>query len=172
MEGGVEHGYHGHIVAHHFTACHDTGDVGRVVQRSKRRALLNGFHHSTVNPYGRGKLLSAVNHTVANSVNLLHGADHAVFLAGELVDNGCNGFRMGGQADVFIINRLVSYQRGVLQVSVDTDSLAKAFRHDGFGLHIDQLVLEGGAACVDNKNFHRWVSFRIVNIINLRYNIL
>ena len=36
----------------------------------------------------------------------------------------------------------------------DTDSLAEAFGLDGFIGSIDELVLKGGAACVDDKDFH------------------
>ena len=88
--------------------------------------------------------------------------DNAVFCAGEFIDNGGNGFRMGGQIDVFVINRFVSDERRVFQMTADPDSFTKAFRHDGFRLHVDQLVFERGAACIDHKNFHSIDSFQLV----------
>ena len=100
-----------------------------------------------------------MDHTVADCIDLAHGIDHAVFCAGELFDNGGNGFGMSGQGNIFVVNRLISYQRTVLQVTVNANAFAETLGHDLFGLHIDQLVLQRGAACVDNENFHEFGSF-------------
>ena len=49
---------------------------------------------------------------------------------------------------------LAAYQRAVLEVAVDADALTQPLCHDLLVGHVDELVLEGGAACVNNKNFH------------------
>ena len=66
---------------------------------------------------------------------------------------------MGGHGHIFIENALAAHHGGVLQMTVDADALAKAFGHDLLGLHIDELILQRGAAGVDNKNFHYFVPF-------------
>ena len=91
---------------------------------------------------------------MTNCVDLLHGGDNAVFRTGQLLDNGSNGLGVGGQADILIKDGLAPHQRAVLQMSVDTDALAETLGHELFGLHVDELVFEGGAACVNYKNFH------------------
>ena len=65
------------------------------------------------------------------------------------------------------VGGLVADERALL-----TDTLTVTLGDHLLIIHVDQLIFQAGAACVDNKNFHRWVSFRIVNKINLRYNIL
>ena len=42
----------------------------------------------------------------------------------------------------------------VADVAVDADSFAKTLCDNFFGVHLDELVFEGRAACVDNKYFH------------------
>ncbi len=91
---------------------------------------------------------------MTHRVDLLHGGDNTEFGAGQLLDNSGNGLRVGGEADILVKDGLTAHQRAVLQMSVDTDALAETLGHELFGLHVDELVFEGGAACVDNKNFH------------------
>ena len=100
-----------------------------------------------------------MNDAVADSVDLLHGGDNAVLGAGELVDNSGNCLCVGGHCKILIKYGLAAYQGAVLEVAVDTDALAKALSHDRLGLHVDKLILQGRAACVDNKNFHSDIPF-------------
>ena len=158
MESGVENCDHGDI-AHDITAGIDADDVCGIVQRSKWSALLKSLHDLVGDENGGSKLLAAVNDTVTDSVDLLHGADDAVLGACELVDDCRNSLGVSGQGNVLIENGLAADQRAVLEVTVDTDALAKALGHDRLGLHVDKLVLQRGAACVDNKNLHYKIPF-------------
>ena len=158
MESGVENCDHGDI-AHDITAGIDADDVCGIVQGGKGGALLESLHDLVCDEDGGSKLLTAVNDTVADSVNLLHGADNAVLGTGKLVNNRCNCLGVSGHGKIFIENGLAAYQRTVLEVAVDADTLAETLSHYGLGLHIDQLVLQRGAACVDNKNLHYKIPF-------------
>ena len=160
MEGGVEHGDHGDL-AHDGAAGVDAGDVGGIVQRGEGGALLDGLHHFVVDEHGGGELLAAVDHAVTDRVDLFHGVDHAVLGAGEFINDGGNGLGMRGHGHVFVKNRFPLHQRRVLEVTVDADALAQPLGHDGLGLHVDELIFEGGAARVDDKNFHVFVSFHL-----------
>ena len=124
------------------------------MQRREGDALFNGAHDLVVDQHGGGELLTAVDHAVTDGVDLLHGADYAVFLARQLVDHSSDRLGVGGHGNIFIENRLVAHQRAVLEMAVDADALAKALGHDSFALHVDQLILQRGAACVDDENFH------------------
>ena len=154
VEGGVEHGDHGHILAHDGLAGVDAGDVGGVVQRGKGGAFVKSLHNLGVNLDGGGKLLTAVNDAVTNSVNLLHGGHNAVLGAGKLVDNSRNSLRVSGHGHVLIENGLAADERGVLEMAVYANTLAEAFCKDSLSVHVKKLILQRGAAGVDNKNFH------------------
>ena len=52
--------------------------------------------------------------------------------------------------------KLGADQWAVLEVAVDADALTQPLCHDLLVGHVDELVLEGGAACVDNKNFQEY----------------
>ena len=158
MESGVEHCDHGHV-AHDGLAGLDAGEVRGVVQRSERDALFDSVHDRSVNENGLGELLAAVEHTVADSVYLTHGGDHAVLGAYELVDRCGDSLGMRGHGDIRFKNLLVADQRGVLEMTVNADALAQALGHDLFGLHVDQLILKRGAAGIDNKDLHYLFSF-------------
>ena len=159
MERGVKHGDHRHVVAHDGAAGVDAGDVGGVVQRGERRALLERGHDGVVDLDGTGKLLTAVDDTVADGVDLLHGGDHTVLGAGQLVDDRSDGLGVGGHRQVFVKDRLAADERGVLEVAVDADALAQTLGQNVFGLHVDQLILQGRAAGIDDKNFHSQIPF-------------
>ena len=158
MESGVEHCGHGHV-AHDGLAGLDAGEVRGVVQRSERDELFDSVHDRSVNENGLGELLAAVEHTVADSVYLTHGGDHAVLGAYELFDRCGDSLGMRGHGDIRFKNLLVANQRGVLEMTVNADALAQALGHDLFGLHVDQLILKRGAAGIDNKDLHYLFSF-------------
>ena len=158
MESGVEHCDHGHV-AHDCLACLDAGEVCGVVQRPEGNALFNSVHDRPVDENGLGEFLTAVEHAVADSVYLAHGGDHAVLRAYELVDRCGDSLGMRGHGDIRFKNLLVADQRGVLEMTVNADALAQALSHDLFGLHVDQLILERGAAGIDNKDLHYLFSF-------------
>ena len=100
-----------------------------------------------------------MNHAVADGVNLGHGGNHTVFRTGQLVDDGCDRFGMRGHGKIFIKHGLSANQGAVLQVTADPDALAKTLCENGFGFHVDQLIFQGRAASIDNKNFHELRSF-------------
>ena len=45
----------------------------------------------------------------------------------------------------------------ILVINAGSSSL----KYQLFAFHVDELVLEGGAACVDDKNFHESFSFHL-----------
>ena len=158
MEGGVEYADHGNV-AHDLTAGIDAGDVCGVVQGSEGSAFLEGCHDLVGDKHGGSELLAAVNDTVTDSVDLLHGGHDTVFLAGELLDDSSYCLGMGGKGDILVEYGLIADEGAVLEMTVDADTLAETLCHYLFGLHVDELILEGGAACVDNKNLHYKIPF-------------
>ena len=123
------------------------------MQRRKRGALLERGHNVVIDLHGAGKLLTAMDDTVTDSVDLIHGGDNAVLGAGELLDDSGDRFGMRGHGDVLVKNGLITAERSVLQMTVNADTLAKAFRENLFRLHIDELILQRRAARIDYKNF-------------------
>ena len=150
MERGVEHGNHGNA-GHLLLAGLDADDVGGVVERSQGVALLNGSHNLVGDDHGGSELLAAMDHTVANCVDLLHGSDYAVLGIHQSVEHGCNGLGMGGHCHVNRVQLFLALDLGLVgELTVDADALAQALCQKIAGGGIQQLVLEGGAAGIDN----------------------
>ena len=153
MEGGVEHGHLGHV-AHDGLAGVDAGDVGGVVEGGQGNALGDGGHDVLVDQHRVGKLLAAVDDAVTHGADLPHALDHAVLLAGQLIQHGGNGLGVGGHGHVLVEHGLAVLGL-VGQVAVDADALAQTLGQELLALHVQQLVLQRGGAAVDNKNFHK-----------------
>ena len=79
---------------------------------------------------------------VADGVDLLHGADNAVFGAGELLNDRGDCLGVGGHGNVLVEDGLAADQGGVLEVAVDPNSLAEALGHDLLGLHVDDALVD------------------------------
>ena len=124
------------------------------MQRGERGALVERCHDGIVDLHGVCELLAAVDNAMTDSVDLFHGLHNAVFLARELFDDGGDSLGVRRHGDVLVENALPADERGVLEMTVDAYALAQTLGHDLLGLHVDQLVLQGRAARIDNKNFH------------------
>ena len=154
MEGGVEHGDHGHA-GHELLAGLDADDVGGVVQGREGIALLDGGHDLVGDDDGLGELLAAVDHAVTDRVDLLHGADDTVLLVHESVQNSRDGFVVSGHGDVGGLDGLLALELGLVgELAVDADALAKALGEQRAGGGIEKLILQGRASCVDDQNIH------------------
>ena len=152
MEGGVEHGYHGGA-GHKGLAGLDPDDVGGIVERSQGVALLNGGHYLIGDEHALGKLLAAVNHTVAHCIDLLHRADHAVLRVHQSVEHGLDGLGVGGHGHVGLFDGLLAV-RLVGKLAVNANTLAQALGQHLLRLGVEQLILQGRAAGVDDQNIH------------------
>ena len=156
-EGGVEHGDLRHT-GHRRLARLDAHEVGGVVQRPEREALFDGGFARVVHDAGLGELNAAVENTVADGADLRHRLDNAVFLAGQLFENGLDRFLVGGERNVRFVNGLAVLGL-VGQTAVDADALTKTFGKQRLVLHVDELILQRRAAGVDNQNLHWFGSF-------------
>ena len=151
MEGGVEHGNLG-LVGHDGLAGADTHEVGGVVQGAQGDALLNGGDAGVVDEAGLGEGHAAVQDAVAHGVDLIGGLDHAIDRIHQDVQNGLDGFGMGGHGD--IQHNFIAAGDAVVQPSVDADSLAQALGGHVAGVRVHQLILQRRTACVDNQYIH------------------
>ena len=152
VEGGVEHGHHGHA-GHDLLTGADAGDVGGVVEGGQGDALLNGGHDLVVNAHGGGELLPAVDHPVAHRVDLGGGLNDPVLRAQQGVQHGLDGLGMGGHGDLKLVLGVLGGDL-VGQAAVDADALAQALGQHLAGVGVHELILEGRATCVDDQNFH------------------
>ena len=96
-----------------------------------------------------------MDHAVTDRVDLLHGADDAVLLVHEGVQNSRDGFVVGGHGDVSGLDGLLALELGLVgELAVDADALAKALGEQRAGGGIEKLILQGRASCVDDQNIH------------------
>ena len=150
MEGGVEHGHHGDA-GHDLGAGADADQVGGVVQRSQGVAVLDGLQHLVGDQDGLVESLAAVDHPVTHSIDLLHAGDHAVLLVHKGVQNGLDGLGMGGHGHVNGVLLFLTGDLGLIgELAVDADALAQALGQQLAVFGVQQLILQGRAAGVDD----------------------
>ena len=96
-----------------------------------------------------------MHHAVTHSVDLLHGTDDAVPGVHQSVQNGLDGLGMGGHGHIDGVQHLLAFHLGLVgELAVDADALAQALGQQGAGLGVQQLILQGRTAGVDDENVH------------------
>ena len=128
------------------------------MQRAEGDRFSDGRLYGLRNEGGGGKLIAAVEYTVADRADLVHALYDAAVFGCESVENELyrrNVVRHG----LFVYNGLAAY-RGMLELgAVYAYALAGALRDDGFVIHIEKLIFQRRAAGIDNKDLHLPVSF-------------
>ena len=152
MERGVEHSDLG-LARHGLLAGLDAHEVGGVVQRAEGDAVADGLLAGLVDDAALNKLVAAVQDAVADSVDLVNGLDNAVLRIDQNGHDRLDRFLMGGHGDV-LFHLLAACGNLVRQTAVQTDTLAQTLGGDVAGVRVHELVLEAGAASVDNQNVH------------------
>ena len=90
---------------------------------------------------------------MADGIDFVCGGDYAVFRVHQNFQNCGNGLGMGGHGNL-PLHLLVLGRNLVRQTAVEPDALAETFGGDSAGLRVHQLILQAGAAGVDNQNVH------------------
>ena len=150
MESSVKHSdLRG--LGHDSLAGTDAHQVCGVVEGSQGDALLNGLDDLVIDDAGLGELHAAVQDAVADSIDLVGGLDDTVLGINQDLQDSGNCLGMGGHGDVpddLLVADLVG------QTAVDINTLTQALSGNHAGIRIHQLILQAGAACVDNQNVH------------------
>ena len=102
---------------------------------------------------GLGEFFAAVNHAVANCVDLFQAVYHFILAGGEQFSQFFKSLGVGGEVAVQL--NFSSIGQFVDNAAVDADSLTEALGQDRLVGHVHQLVFQGRTACVDNQYFHR-----------------
>ena len=132
------------------------------MQRSQGDALLNGGHDLAGDEGGGGKLLAAVHHAMAHGVDLRGALDHAVLGREQGVQHGLDSLGVGRHGDFKFVFGIPG-RDFVGQATVDADALAQTLGQHLAGLGVHELILQGGAAGVDDQDFHVYdLSFKFV----------
>ena len=105
------------------------------------------------------ELLAAVNHAVADGVDLGNALDDLALAGGHLLDDlgeslGVGG-EDGGRGGLVAVGLMGDH------AALHADALAQTFAQDLLALHVDQLVLQAGRTAVDNQNFHGISSLKL-----------
>ena len=152
MERGVEHGDL-RLARHGLFTGFDAHEVGGVVERAEGDALADGFLAGVGDDAALDELVAAVEHAMADRVDLVDGLDNAVFRIDQNVHDRLDGFLMRGHRDV-LFKLLARGDDLVVQTAVQTDALAEALGGDDAGIGVHQLILQAGAAGIDDQNIH------------------
>ncbi len=151
MECGIEDSDHG-LFGHDILTSLDADNVGGVVERCQGDTFLDALHDLSVDDDRLGEGFTAVHHTVADCVDFVHALDDAIVVVLQHSQHFLDGSLVIGHIDICVKHVLAG--GGVLQVSVDADSLTKTLCQNDLGIGVEQLILQRRAACVNNQNFH------------------
>ena len=148
MEGSIENGNHGNAGHKFLTGAH-THNMSGVMERSHGEGcfhILDGFFRCN---RGLGEESPAVHVTMADTVDFFEIGDDAVIFVYESVEHHFNG-------DVMIFNVRFDFvfvfaggfvgKQGVVQ----TDAIHKAFGHNAFIIHINELIFQRRTAAVQH----------------------
>ena len=139
------------------------------MQRAERDAGADGLNARVVDKAALGELRAAVENAVADRVDLVHAGDNTVCRVDQRVQNGLDRLCVGGHGNVNGVDLLLALHEGLVgELTVDPDALAQALRQKNLAVHINELILQGGAAGVDDKNLHVVKSLSIVNYQSFR----
>ena len=159
LREGVVVGLGGHVVVEggvsdddvadlreHLAADLDNVGLGVVVERGERGDLTDPGEGLVGDNLGLGEVPTALNDAVADAVDGLVNAleDLEDVLDGRLV------IRQGNVELLLAAAHLGVADEG----AIDADALAVALGVDLASVDVEQLVLERGAACVDDENVH------------------
>ena len=152
MERGVEYGNLG-LARHGLLTGFDTHEVGGVVERAEGDAVADGLLAGLVDEAGGNKLVAAMEHAMADRVDLVNGLDNAVLGVNENGHDSLDGFLVSGHGNV-LLHLLTGCGNLVGQPSVKANTLAKTLCGNVAGVGIHQLILQARAARVDDQNVH------------------
>ena len=152
VESGIKYCYLGYT-GHDSLTSTDTGKVVGVVERAEFAALFDCCNNVLVDDNGTGELLTAVKYAVTYCCDLAHRSDNAVIGRYESIGNELDSLTVVSHLDVDLV--VLTTGNLVLEVTAfDTDTVTHTLCEYGLIGHIDKLILDGRASCVDNENFH------------------
>ena len=150
VEAGVKYGNLRN--AHNLLALYDTLEVRGVVKRAEVAALLDNSLNFLGNENRARELLAAVEDSVTYRTDLIDGCDNAELRVNEGVKHELERLTVSGKRGLGLV--ILSAGNLELESGLAAYLLANTLCDNLFVVHIDELELERGAACVDNKNFH------------------
>ena len=152
MERRVKHRHLGHVLAEGGHGGVDALHMGGIMQRGQGGIPLDVREHLCVDAHRFIILGAALHHPVPDGGYLGEVVDDFSFPFGQSQLHLFEGGGVIRHGDFLRHHPAVS--RLVGEPAVDSDALAQPFGHDHLAVHVDELILEGGTACVDDQNFH------------------
>ena len=122
------------------------------MQRSQGAELFISSNQLFGDQSALAELLAAVNAAVADSANLADIVNDLALAGGHHLDHLFKGLGVSGEgagdfplAAAHLVGDAAAFH---------ADTLAQTLAQDLLAIHIDQLILQGRRAAVDNQNFH------------------
>ena len=153
MERRIEHDDLRHSLAENAHAGANALHVRAVVQRRERDQALNALDDLVVDQHRLAEQRAALDDAVADCGNLAEILDDADLAVEQRILDLLERFGVVLHAD---LDLLLAAVRGLVteNAHLKADLLAVALGEHLLVVHVDQLILERGAAGVDNQNFH------------------
>jgi hypothetical protein len=134
-----------------------------VMYRSQLTEFVDLFDDLIGDQCGLGEYFCTLYHTVANCRDLVHAGNYGAFTGGQCLNQ--TGKCLGMGREVAVLFHLDTRSGLVAQMAVDTDTVAVALCDHRLIFHIDELILQRRASCIDNKNNHgKFLLFRFCGV--------
>ena len=149
MESRVKYRNLGNVLAENLGAGVDALNMSGIVQGSKGRELLDFSENVGVDENGTVEVSAALYYAVTDGGHFVKSLDSAVLGVEQSVLDRFKSLSVvlhfSLALNLFAVGSLKSDER-----ALGADSFAVAFCKHALVSHIDELVLQGGAACIDN----------------------
>ena len=152
VESGVENDNVGHILAKHLLRGTQTQHAGGVVQRSQGAQLFISLDQFFGDQCALAELLAAVDAAVADGADLADIVDDLAFAGSHHLNDLFKSLGVGGEGSGDFPLAAANLVGDAAAFHADT--LAQALAQHLLAIHIDELILQGRGAAVDNQNFH------------------
>ena len=152
VESGVEDSDHGDVRAKDLAGSLNAQDACGVVQGGQGAQLTDGLDDLVGDQAALLELLTAVDNTVADGVDLAHIVDALALASGHLLHDLSKSLGVGGEdgrgGSLFAVGLVGDH------AALHANALAQALAEHFLAVHIDELILQGRRTAVNNQNFH------------------
>ncbi|CDC28528.1 cAMP-binding protein [Faecalibacterium sp. CAG:82] len=152
VESGVEDSDHGDVRAKDLAGSLNAQDACGVVQGGQGAQLTDGLDDLVGDQAALLELLTAVDNTVADGVDLAHIVDALALAGGHLLHDLSKSLGVGGEdgrgGSLFAVGLVGDH------AALHANALAQALAEHFLAVHIDELILQGRRTAVNNQNFH------------------
>ena len=148
---------------HDFLACPESQCMTVIVNRSQFPQIFNFVNDFIGYQRRLFENFCTLYDTMSDSRYLVHAGNHSSVTGGQSLYQPFKCFGMGREIAVFLyISAICSL---VTQVTINANTVTISFCNNRFIFHINQLILQRGAASIYNENNHKKIQSFLMMVV-------